>query len=190
MRSPTDMSDGYRAILDRADDHFSQVSTDQPSALNCRQGCSICCHGLFEIGAADVVMIAEGLDRLPPDRRAEIVRRARETFDESSHPALRESSPEEKEAFFERTSRTPCPALNELGACMIYDSRPLVCRTFGLPIRDGRKYIGQECELNFTEASPEEKENAAWDLQWEDELGPEDEYTVPEAILLAERLRG
>ncbi len=187
---PSDMSNGYRKILDRADAYFDQVLATQPSALACRLGCSLCCHGLFEIGAADVVIIAEGLDRLPDDQRAAIVGRAAEIFEDSDHPALREASPGDKEAFFDRTSATPCPALDESGACMIYDSRPLVCRTFGLPIRNGAEYMGQECELNFTEASPADRENAAWDLQWEDELGPEDEYTVPEAILLAERLRG
>ena len=83
-----------------------------------------------------------------------------------------------------------CPALGEDGACAIYDSRPLVCRTFGLPLRDGPRFIGDVCELNFTTASRKEMETAAWDLQMEDVLGPDDEFTVPEAILLAARLHG
>ena len=33
-----------------------------------------------------------------------------------------------------------------------------------------------------------QKTAAAWDLQWEDELGPEDEFTIPEAIVLAARM--
>ena len=53
-----------------------------------------------------------------------------------------------------------------------------------------RRYIGDICELNFTDASQEEKEAAAWDLQWEDVLGAEDEYTIPEAIVLVARMRG
>jgi hypothetical protein len=44
--------------------------------------------------------------------------------------------------------------------------------------------------LNFTAASDDERKAAAWDLQWEDELGPEDQYTVPEAIVLIARMRG
>lgn len=183
------MSDGYRKILSRADGWFEQVSRDQPDALLCRQGCSLCCQGLFEIGAADVAVIAEALERLPASRREEIEARARAIFEDTGHPDLRDVSSEEKDAFFERTSSIPCPALDESGACMIYESRPLVCRTFGLPIRDGASYMGQECELNFTAASGEEKERAAWDLQWEDELGPEDEFTIPEAIVLAARMR-
>ena len=56
--------------------------------------------------------------------------------------------------------------------------------------RDGDRYLGDICDLNFTTASQEEKDNAAWDLQWEDHLDPEDEYTIPDAIVLAARVRG
>jgi hypothetical protein len=69
-----------------------------------------------------------------------------------------------------RTSATAASAI-------VYEHRPLVCRTFGLPLRNGDDYLGDVCELNFTKAPDAEKEAAAWDLQWEDELGPEDEFT-------------
>jgi Fe-S-cluster containining protein len=180
----------YRDVLRKADRFFDEVMRSQPRNLQCGRGCSLCCYGLFEIGSGDVPVIAEGLAALHPARRGRIIRRAREMVASTQHPNLRECGPEEKEAFFDRTSDLACPNLNESGECMIYDSRPLVCRTFGLPLRDAESYIGDICELNFTEAGQEEKEAAAWDLQWEDELGPEDEYTIPEAIVLAARLQG
>jgi Fe-S-cluster containining protein len=182
--------DGYRRILERADRFFGAVVQQQPQNLQCGRGCSLCCHGLFEIGSGDVPVIAEGLGRLHPARRGKIIRRARQIMESSAHPNLRECAPEEKHAFFDRTASTPCPNLSDAGECQIYDSRPLVCRTFGLPVRDDEVYIGDVCELNFTEATEEQKEAAAWDLQWEDALGPEDEFTIPEAIVLAARLRG
>jgi Fe-S-cluster containining protein len=119
-----------------------------------------------------------------------IVRRARDIVAASAHPDLRDCSPIEKEQFFDRTASTPCPNLDENGACLMYEHRPLVCRTFGLPLRNGDRYLGDVCELNFTSASAAERETAAWDLQWEDELGAEDEFTVPEAIVLVARMRG
>lgn len=180
----------YKRILDQADEWFASVMQAQPQNLQCGRGCSLCCHGLFEIGSGDVPVIAEGLEKLHPMRRKRIVRRAVEIVAESRHPNLRECSPIEKEEFFDRTASTPCPNLNESGECMIYDSRPLVCRTFGLPLRDGAKYIGDVCDLNFTSANEEEKRAAAWDLQHEDELGPEDEFTIPEAVVLIARGRG
>ena len=182
--------DSYRRILDRADAFFGSVMQDQPANLQCGKGCSLCCHGLFEIGSGDVPIIAEGLRAMHPSRRAMVVRKAQEIVASSRHPNLRDCSLQEKDAFFDRTASTPCPNLDESGACMMYEHRPLVCRTFGLPLRDGARYIGDVCDLNFTDAGSEEKQRAAWDLQWEDELGPEDEYTIPEAIVLAARMMG
>jgi Fe-S-cluster containining protein len=182
--------DSYRRILDRADEFFRSVADSQPQNLQCGRGCSLCCYGLFEIGSGDVPIIAVGLEKLHPMRRKKIIRRAVDIIASSAHPNLRECSPIEKEKFFDRTASVPCPNLDENGACMIYESRPLVCRTFGLPLRERERYIGDVCELNFTEASSEQKMTAAWDLNWEDELGPEDEFTIPEAIVMAARLRG
>jgi len=180
----------YKRILSRADEFFDSVMQSQPQNLQCGRGCSLCCYGLFEIGAADVAVIADGLSKLNPARRDMIIRRAVDIVASSRHPNLRECSPIEKDEFFERTASTPCPNLDDSGLCMIYEHRPLVCRTFGLPLRDGSRYIGDVCELNFEESTIDEKESAAWDLQWEDELGPEDEYTIPEGIILTARMRG
>ena len=182
--------DDYRGILARADEHFANVMRAQPQNLQCGAGCSLCCYGLFEIGSGDVPVIAEGLEQLHPSRRAKIIRRAKEIVESSAHPNLRECSPEEKDAFFERTQSTPCPNLDDAGLCMMYEHRPLVCRTFGLPLREGRKYVGDVCELNFTQSTARERMSAAWDLRWEDILGIEDEFTIPEAIVLISRLRG
>ena len=128
--------------------------------------------------------------RRPSARRRAVIRRAIEIVSASQHPNLRDCSPLEKEAFFDRTAQTPCPNLNDRGECVLYEHRPLVCRTFGLPLRNADDYLGDVCELNFTTAQDREKESAAWDLQWEDELGPEDEFTIPEAIVLIARMRG
>ncbi len=179
----------YKQILERANAFFHRAQRSQPQHFQCR-GCSLCCYGLFEIGAADVSMLAEGLETLHPQRRRMIVRRAKEIIESSNHPNSRECSTAEKQEFFRRTASTACPNLSDAGECMVYHHRPLVCRTFGLPLREGHRYIGDICDLNFTHASEEERLAAAWDLHWEDELDPEEEYTIPEAIVLIARLRG
>jgi Fe-S-cluster containining protein len=180
----------YTRILDRADDFFRSVAESQPQNLQCGKGCSLCCYGLFEIGSGDVPLIAEGLEKLHPSRRKMIIRRAQEIVASSNHPDLRDCTADEKEAFFERTAATPCPNLNERGECLMYEHRPIVCRTFGLPLRNADDYIGDICELNFTDAPQRDREAAAWDLQWEDALGAEDVFTIPEVIVLVARMRG
>jgi len=184
------MSDDYRKILDRADAHFASVMATQPQNLQCGAGCSLCCYGLFEVGSGDVPILAEGLASLHPARRKKVIARALAIVEDHSHPNLRECSAEAKEAFFERTQSTPCPNLDDAGLCVMYEHRPLVCRTFGLPLRDGRKLLGDVCELNFTQSTRKEQMQAAWDLEWEDVLGPEDEFTIPEAIVMIARTRG
>jgi Fe-S-cluster containining protein len=179
-------SDDYRKILERADAHFTTVMESQPQNLQCGAGCSLCCYGLFEIGSGDVPVIAEGLERMHPARRKKVIGKALEI--EALN--LREASSEEKEAYFDRTQSTPCPNLDEKGLCMMYEHRPLVCRTFGLPLREKRKYLGDVCELNFNDATQAQRKKAAWDLAWEDVLGPEDEFTIPEVIVLVARMRG
>ena len=180
----------YKDILDRADGFFRSVLQSQRENLQCGRGCSLCCYGLFEIGAADIPVLAEGLEQLHPMRRRKIIRRAAEIVATSCHPNIRESTPAEKDEFFGRTASIACPNLSESGKCMIYEHRPLVCRTFGLPLREGDRYLGDVCDLNFNEATDDQRLAAAWDLQWEDELDPEDEYTIPEAIVLVARMRG
>jgi len=180
----------YRDILGRADAFFGDVLSSQPQNLQCGRGCSLCCHGLFEIGSADLSLLTDGLASLNPSRRKAIIRKAQAIIETSAHPDLRECSSEEKAAFYARTSSVACPALTESGECQVYESRPLVCRTFGLPLRNGDEYLSEVCELNFTAATDDEKKAASWDLQQEDELGPEDEFTIPEAIVLAARQRG
>lgn len=187
--SAREVEDSYRQLLARAESHFRRVAETQPESLSCRRGCTLCCVGLFEISAADVATLVEALDRVPASLRDDLVRRSREIIVETEHPDLRSVNAVERERFFERAAEVACPALGPDGECRIYSDRPLVCRTFGLPLRDGANHLGEECELNFVSASREERESAAWNLQSEDVLGPEDQYSIPEAILLAERLR-
>lgn len=182
--------DNYRKLLERADEHFASVMKAQPQNMQCGAGCSLCCHGLFEIGSGDVPLIAAGLEQLQPARRKKVVARAQAIVEESAHPNLRECSAGAKARFFERTRATACPNLDEAGHCVMYEHRPLVCRTFGVPLRDGSKLLDDVCELNFTSATRDEQMRAAWDLGHEDVLGPEDEFTIPEVIVMVARMRG
>ena len=178
----------YRRILARADAFFAAVSESQPQDLQCGGGCSLCCHGLFSrLGRRPV--IAEALARCVRSGATRSSGARGSSCEECQHPNLPIAPRPRNAAFFERTSSVPLPHLDERGKYLMYDDRPLVCRPFGLPIRDGADSVGDVCELNFTESTQEERERAAWDLQWEDALGAEDEFTIPEAIVLAARMR-
>lgn len=179
----------YDQILAKADSHFSRIVAEQPAALQCRRGCSFCCHGLFEITPADMVVMMDGLRGLERPARAALAERAAEALERLGHPELEGLPESERRRFFDEVAvDEPCPALSSGGACVIYSHRPLICRTAGLPVRDGSDYRGGECDLNFTSSSKADKERAAWNLQWEDAVGSQEHYTVPQAIQILVRL--
>jgi len=146
--------------------------------LVCRIGCTECCIGPFSINRLDVLRIRRGLSLLfreDPDRAAAIVERARDQValmqpecpgpecpgpEYPGDPLTGALSPEDAfvEAFFERFSALPCPVLDPAsGRCELYSTRPLSCRTFGLPVHIGGEDL-EPCRLCFSGATPKQIE--------------------------------
>ena len=106
MLSPLD---NYYALLDKVDAICGSITAVLGSRVTCQAGCSGCCTAItvFPVEAA---AMRERLDRLPPGRSAEIRRLAAA-----------------------RAGGERCPLLDD-ERCCIYDARPVICRTHGLPI--------------------------------------------------------
>ena len=114
--------------------------------LKCGAGCSQCCVGVFPIGWQDADRIHEGLialEQVDPERAARVRARtalALERLDpwfpgDIATGVLGESY-EEAILFEEFANNEPCPALDlNHGTCDLYESRPILCRTFGPPMR-------------------------------------------------------
>jgi len=119
----------------RVDEHFDAALTRSPGAMQCRVGCSRCCHqrfGVFEVEAHRV--------------RAALARLSR------ADPALRERVREQAD---DPAAMHHCALLVD-DRCAVYEERPLICRTHGLPTRvveDGIASL-QGCPLNFTAGEP------------------------------------
>jgi len=93
--------------------------------------------------------LQEGLKTLPPDRREYIERRANEQVSlfETAYPRLRQSP------YLDGWSDTDidrlvsdfhqsCPSLGEDGLCLLYEYRPLTCRSMGIPAEEGGVVTG------------------------------------------------
>jgi Fe-S-cluster containining protein len=124
--------------------------------LKCRPGCCECCLGVFEISALDAERLRRGLRRLAVDDPAKAARvraraslraaRLRSKFPDDTAQRVIGEAPDDDD---------PCPVLDSAtGTCDLYESRPLVCRTFGPAIRSGDA-VGT-CELCFAGATEEE----------------------------------
>lgn len=112
--------------------------------LPCRRGCSHCCVGVFPVTLLDEQIIQVGLNRLPDAHRNRIIETAA-----AQVMKLTESVPQlltnrfvdhwpeqECEQVIEQGAAWPCPALESDGRCAIYQFRPLVCRSMGIPSED------------------------------------------------------
>jgi Fe-S-cluster containining protein len=167
--------------------------------LVCHPGCSQCCIGVFPIAQEDAARLREGLVMLEdadPERANRVRARVRESLTrldpwfpgDLANGVLNEDH-EAAILFEEFANDEPCPVLDpERGTCDLYEHRPILCRTFGPPMRtpgdDGEVNLAT-CELCFIHASTEEI--AACEL---DPTLPEKEEASNEVFNAAHHLHG
>ncbi len=116
--------------------------------LACRIGCTACCIGPFDITAPDADRLQRGLEELArhaPGSARGVRERAGEQwgrmvaeFPGDSPLEILDVDETRREAFFASFSEDPCPVPDPgSGACLLYATRPLSCRSFGLPLLCG-----------------------------------------------------
>jgi Fe-S-cluster containining protein len=139
--------------------------------LVCHPGCSQCCIGIFPISQQDALRLREALttlEKTDPEKSARIharatASRARLTphFPGDPHTGILNPDFEDSPLFIDESENSigdnePCPILDPAtGTCDLYASRPILCRTFGPPMRTAEDNLAT-CELCFTHATTEE----------------------------------
>jgi Fe-S-cluster containining protein len=156
--------DRYEALLDEVDAWFRRSLEQHPDLIACRNGCSECCRGLFDITLLDALYLKRGFDRLPEPLKAELVREASRRLELLSEvnpafvePWLLNGIPEDEwDALMPEEDETPCLLLSDTGGCLVYDYRPMTCRLNGIPLIDvsGEELFDEWCTLNFTGDDP------------------------------------
>jgi Fe-S-cluster containining protein len=137
----------------------ARATTAEHAWWPCRRGCDACCHKLADVPRmvrAEWELLAEGLDALPPDVRAQVDARieALAAAERSASPQPRTSAPDTAEVLGALRALGPitCPMLDEAaGACLVYAHRPAACRTYGFYVERG---LGLHC-AQITEAVEE-----------------------------------
>lgn len=146
---PTPLIDSYHDLCEGFSEEFSRNRRLHGDRIQCRRGCSDCCHQLFQITEIEAAEIARGLAAMAPETVAELRERALPYLEARRALVTAKGEPEAWGSLPTKGTRLPCPALKD-GACQIYEYRPLICRKFGIPLynpdRPGRIYA---CELNF-----------------------------------------
>lgn len=125
----------YRQLIEGVDDLTSQLNERYQAHLQCGAGCSGCCQHHLSVFAVEAAALTDAIRALPAAQQRRIRQQASEV---KEHEAKGEA--------------VACPLLVD-NRCSVYESRPLICRTQGLPLLyeadDGAQEI-DFCPLNFT----------------------------------------
>ena len=138
--------------------------------LVCHPGCSQCCIGVFPIAHEDAARLREGLaalEQTDPAKSLRIKQRVADSltrldpwFPGDLTTGILNEDHEAAILFEEFANDEPCPVLDpDHGTCDLYEHRPILCRTFGPPMRtagDNGEVNLATCELCFIHATTEE----------------------------------
>jgi len=118
-------------LQENASEFFDKIQKKHSSVMECKAGCSKCCMtdiSVFEIEADRIIDYVNSLE-------------------ETAKTALQAK-------WKEPVEKGACTFLYE-GQCSIYEARPLICRTQGLPLYVATENVLDYCPLNFKEGDPE-----------------------------------
>jgi Fe-S-cluster containining protein len=157
------MSERLIQIVDAA---MADAALRSGGHLVCKPGCSQCCIGVFPIAQEDADRLSRGLIALETtdaaraervrNRAAEALTRLDPWFPGDPATGILGESFEDAILFEEFANNEPCPALDlTTGTCDLYEARPVLCRTFGPPMRTEEDNLAT-CELCYIHASTEE----------------------------------
>ena len=150
----------YSNFLTRSSEKFSEAT--QKHAVGCKRGCNECCSvGFFDITLLDAIHLRAALKDVPIDIRKRVIAKANEQLDllekknafSRKDPLLK--SLKAIDSISRRSAKMSCPALDDNGACLIYNQRPHICRIFGPTIRGPRRAVRLEGCGYFKKDIPE-----------------------------------
>ena len=150
-------------LVQLADAALASSAARSGPHLVCRPGCSQCCIGVFPIAPQDAARLSEGLLAADPLKSARIRARVAQSlarldpwFPGDRQTGILAEDYEQTILFEEFANDEPCPVLDPAtGTCDLYEHRPILCRTFGPPMRTEEGNLAT-CELCYIHATTEE----------------------------------
>jgi uncharacterized protein len=130
------MSTRYRELTAKVDAFFARVHERHAGDMRCGAGCDSCCRTRLTITGVEAGAVAEHVRAMTPAAQARLAEVARRPYDPAD---------------------MRCAALEDDGRCLVYEGRPLVCRSHGVPIRfpgPGALPVVDACPKNFTARGP------------------------------------
>ncbi len=132
----------YETLVAETDALFAHVRNSFPDCVICAQGCSDCCHALFDLSLVEAMYLnAKFMETLEHGRkRSDVLSRAADLdrqlvrMKRDFYKGTKDGKSAEDIMHEAALVRVPCPLLDEGDACILYDCRPITCRLYGIPL--------------------------------------------------------
>ncbi|GAB6057479.1 YkgJ family cysteine cluster protein [Desulfonatronum parangueonense] len=130
----------YEQLLQSVDKIFDTVKEKYPQCVICEQGCSDCCHAMFDLPLIEALYLNHHFHGvLPRETKTQILAKA-DQADRAAYKLKFQAYKSQREGVetdeiledFAR-KRVRCPLLNSQDRCDLYQFRPITCRLYGIP---------------------------------------------------------
>nr|WP_320190128.1 YkgJ family cysteine cluster protein [uncultured Desulfobacter sp.] len=114
----------YTDLIKRVDEHIQRLARVHKDRLACKKGCDECCRHL-SLFPVEAFALSRAFSRLDAGCRGKVLEQAQQ-------------------------NDRACPLLVD-HVCMVYEARPIICRTHGYPLymeKEGRAVV-DFCPKNF-----------------------------------------
>jgi Fe-S-cluster containining protein len=137
----------YEKMAAEADALFATVKQACSEQVSCREGCSDCCHALFDLSLVEAMYLNAKFAELITDENAresvaalaDASDRAHYRLKRQAFKASQEGMPAAQILEMIAKERIRCPLLGDDDRCRLYAYRPITCRVYGTPMEIGGK---------------------------------------------------
>lgn len=162
----------YEAVVSMIDKIFQRVKKEYPKEVFCREKCSDCCYALFDLTIIEAIYLNHKFnEKFSGEEKKKIIENATKTdraIVKLKRDAYREFQKNKNEVDILAKmgrERMRCPLLGSDNLCMMYESRPITCRIYGIPtsssgmshicgrtnFEEGKKYPTLNMDKIYTE---------------------------------------
>ncbi|OGR22183.1 MAG: hypothetical protein A2277_12870 [Desulfobacterales bacterium RIFOXYA12_FULL_46_15] len=150
----------YEALVEMVDAIFSRVKTEYPKEVFCREKCSDCCYAIFDLTLIEALYIKDRfLKKFSGKPKNDLIEIADKTdralarMKRDAFMEVRKGADELEIVGKMSMERVRCPLLGKDDLCVMYESRPITCRVYGIPTATaGKSHI---CgRTNFKQGEP------------------------------------
>ncbi len=152
----------YQGLVSIVDGVFQKMKKDYPKEVFCREKCSDCCYAIFDLTIIEAIHLNHKFnEKFSGTEKSALIDNAAKV-DRAIFKLKREAFKEIKNGKNEidilakmSQERIRCPLLGPDNMCILYESRPITCRIYGIPTSSsGMSHICGRTNFNEGEKYP------------------------------------